>query len=47
VTGKDADAEDQLRAAVEIIRTVAAGLSSERAARFLAAPQIADILTGS
>jgi tetratricopeptide (TPR) repeat protein len=44
VTGDDAGAEGQLREAVEIIRTVAAGLSSERAIRFLAAPAIDNIV---
>jgi tetratricopeptide (TPR) repeat protein len=43
-TGNDAEAERQFRGAVDIIRAVAANLSSERAARFLAAPQIAAIL---
>jgi ATP/maltotriose-dependent transcriptional regulator MalT len=43
-TGNDTEAEDQLRGAVEIIRTVAAGLSRERAARFLATPQIVELV---
>jgi tetratricopeptide (TPR) repeat protein len=44
VTGNDAEAESQLREAAAIVRSVAAGLSSERVARFLAAPPIVDIV---
>jgi tetratricopeptide (TPR) repeat protein len=44
VTGNDVEAESQLREAAAIIRGVAAGLSGERASRFLAAPPIADIV---
>jgi len=44
VAGHDAEAESQLRSAAEIIRDVAAALSAERAARFLAVPPIADVV---
>lgn len=44
VSGNDAEAETPLREASAIIRSVATGLSSERAARFLAAPPIASIV---
>ncbi len=44
VTGNDAGAEDQFRAAADIIRDVASGLATDRATRFLAAPPVADVL---
>jgi hypothetical protein len=44
VAGNDAGAQDQLRAAADIILDVAAGLAADRAARFLAAPAVADVL---
>lgn len=44
VTGNDAGADVQFRAAADIIREVASRLATDRATRFLAAPQVAGVL---